>query len=271
MQIDSIMFPVLSFIKHAGVGNLVDRQKRYLSDKTGIPIYKPNAIDITKSRIPHQSTPMGDRMPEDVGRHMYNRLEIAVDDIKGGLDWTVADGCVLFDTKLTCPALNLTGQDKARRFALCADMPIQVTRRNQAATIHVSGLDPKVTEELLCELFIQAAPVVSVNIPLPDKITGKPRDFADAEYAMDIMNGIKLFGQPLKLNPADRDNTSASSVLGANLFVGNLDATVDEKMLQDPLLLLYVRQASGQAPYHAGRLDADEGLRVRRVRVVQVS
>ncbi|KAG9390042.1 RNA recognition [Carpediemonas membranifera] len=120
-------------------------------------------------------------------------------------------------------------------------MPIQVTRRNQAATIHVSGLDPKVTEELLCELFIQAAPVVSVNIPLPDKVTGKPRDFgfvefrneADAEYAMDIMNGIKLFGQPLKLNPADRDNSSASTILGANLFVGNLDATVDEKMLQD--------------------------------------
>ncbi|KAG9394610.1 hypothetical protein J8273_3864 [Carpediemonas membranifera] len=97
MQIDSIMFPVLSFIKHAGVGNLVERQKRYLSDKTGIPIYEPNAIDITKSRIPHQAMPMADQMPEDVGRHMYNRLEIGVDDVSGGLGWAVADDRVVFN------------------------------------------------------------------------------------------------------------------------------------------------------------------------------
>lgn len=43
--------------------------------------------------------------------------------------------------------------------------------RNQDATIYVGGLDDKVTESILWELFVQAGPVVSVNMP-KDRITG---------------------------------------------------------------------------------------------------
>ncbi|CAD7671569.1 unnamed protein product [Nyctereutes procyonoides] len=63
----------------------------------------------------------------------------------------------------------------------------------------------KVTEELLFELFHQAGPVVKVKIP-KDK-DGKPKQFAfvnfkhkvSVPYAMNLLNGIKLFGRPIKI------------------------------------------------------------------------
>lgn len=45
------------------------------------------------------------------------------------------------------------------------------------------------------------------------------------------MNMIKLYGKPIRVNKAssDRKNTD----VGANLFIGNLDEEVDEKLLHD--------------------------------------
>jgi len=53
----------------------------------------------------------------------------------------------------------------------------------------------------------------------------------DAEYAIKIMNMVKLFGKPIRVNKAARTNRSTD--VGANLFVGNLDPEVDEKLLYD--------------------------------------
>jgi splicing factor 3B subunit 4 len=49
--------------------------------------------------------------------------------------------------------------------------------------------------------------------------------------AVKIMNMIKLYGKPIRVNKAssDRKNTD----VGANLFIGNLDEEVDEKLLHD--------------------------------------
>lgn len=49
--------------------------------------------------------------------------------------------------------------------------------RNQDATIYVGGLDDKVTESILWELFVQAGPVVTVNMP-KDRITGAHQGYA---------------------------------------------------------------------------------------------
>uniref|UniRef100_A0A914ZBW3 Splicing factor 3B subunit 4 n=1 Tax=Panagrolaimus superbus TaxID=310955 RepID=A0A914ZBW3_9BILA len=110
--------------------------------------------------------------------------------------------------------------------------------RNQDATIYVGGLDDKVTEAVLWELFVQAGPVVTVNMP-KDRITGAHQGFGfvefmgeeDADYAMRIMNMIKLFGKPIKVNKASANEKNLD--VGANLFVGNLDPEVDEKLLFD--------------------------------------
>lgn len=44
------------------------------------------------------------------------------------------------------------------------------------ATIYVGGLDEKVTDGCLWELFVQAGPVVSVNMP-KDRVTGSHQGF----------------------------------------------------------------------------------------------
>ncbi|XP_066495874.1 RNA-binding protein 7 [Tiliqua scincoides] len=72
-------------------------------------------------------------------------------------------------------------------------------------TLFVGNLDAKVTEELLFELFHQAGPVIKVKIP-KDR-DGKPKMFAfvnfkheeSVPYSMSLLNGIKLYGRPLKI------------------------------------------------------------------------
>jgi splicing factor 3B subunit 4 len=127
-----------------------------------------------------------------------------------------------------------------------------VEQRNQEATLHVGSLDERVSEELLWELFVQCGPVVHVHIP-KDKVSGRHSGFGfvemrtieDAEYAMAVMQTVRLFGKPIRIN---RSAPSASSVsnaagtltgvraagdVGANLFVGNLASDVDEQTLFD--------------------------------------
>lgn len=71
--------------------------------------------------------------------------------------------------------------------------------------LFVGNLDPRATEEVLFELFLQAGPLVKVWIA-KDK-DGKLKQFAfvtfkheeSVPYAMSLMNGIRLFGRALKL------------------------------------------------------------------------
>jgi splicing factor 3B subunit 4 len=108
--------------------------------------------------------------------------------------------------------------------------------RNQEATVWVGGLDSMVNEQLLWELMLQAGPLVTVHIPR-DKITGEHSGYAfvefaseeDADYAMKIMNMVRLFGKALKINKASRDRKDMD--VGANVFVGNLDPDVEDQLL----------------------------------------
>ncbi|KAL5231039.1 hypothetical protein ABZP36_029815 [Zizania latifolia] len=110
--------------------------------------------------------------------------------------------------------------------------------RNQDATTYVGNLDPQVCEELLWELFVQAGPVVNVYVP-KDRVTNLHQGYGfvefrseeDADYAIKILNMIKLYGKPVRVNKASQDKKSLD--VGANLFIGNLDADVDEKLMYD--------------------------------------
>lgn len=111
--------------------------------------------------------------------------------------------------------------------------------RNQEATVYVGNLDPQVSEELVWELFIQAGPVVSVYLP-KDRVTNNHQGYGfvefraeeDADYSIKVLNMVKLYGKAIRINKASQDKTNSSDV-GANLFIGNLDPEVDEKMLHD--------------------------------------
>ncbi|XP_069470629.1 RNA-binding protein 7 [Ambystoma mexicanum] len=88
-------------------------------------------------------------------------------------------------------------------------------------TLFVGNLDPRVTEELMFELFLQAGPVIKVKIP-KDK-DGKTKNFAfvnfkheeSVPYAMNLLLGTKLFGRPLKIQ--FRSGSSHGSQNGGNV------------------------------------------------------
>ena len=53
----------------------------------------------------------------------------------------------------------------------------------------------------------------------------------DADYSIKIMNMIKLYGKPIRVNKASAHQKNLD--VGANIFIGNLDPEVDEKLLYD--------------------------------------
>lgn len=117
-------------------------------------------------------------------------------------------------------------------------MTLRINERNQDATLYVGGLDDNCSEAILWELFTQAGPVVNVHMP-KDRITGAHQGYGfvefssekDADYAMKIMNMVKLYGKPLRANKASANQKNQD--IGANIFIGNLDPEVDEKLLYD--------------------------------------
>ena len=50
----------------------------------------------------------------------------------------------------------------------------------------------------------------------------------DSSQAIKILNMIKVFGKPIRVNKASTDKSTKD--VGANLFIGNLDPDVDEKV-----------------------------------------
>ncbi|CCU98431.1 unnamed protein product [Malassezia sympodialis ATCC 42132] len=110
--------------------------------------------------------------------------------------------------------------------------------RNQEATCYVGNLDERVSDEIVWELMLQAGPVSHVYLP-KDRITQMHQGYAfaeyrtetDAEYACRILNGIKLYGKPIRVNMSANEKQDVD--IGANLFVGNLDSSVDERLLYD--------------------------------------
>ncbi|KAI8436619.1 hypothetical protein MSG28_010127 [Choristoneura fumiferana] len=106
------------------------------------------------------------------------------------------------------------------------------------ATIYVGGLDDRVSESLLWELFVQSGPVVNVHMP-KDRVTQTHQGYGfvefmgeeDADYAIKVMNMIKLYGKPVRVNKASAHQKNLD--VGANVFIGNLDPEVDEKLLYD--------------------------------------
>ncbi|KAG8217195.1 hypothetical protein J3R82DRAFT_5278, partial [Butyriboletus roseoflavus] len=110
--------------------------------------------------------------------------------------------------------------------------------RNQEATVYLGNLDERVSDAIIWELMLQAGPVVNVHLP-KDRVSMAHQGYGfceflteeDAEYACKIMNQIKLWGKPIRVNKASSDKKQLD--VGANLFIGNLDENVDERLLYD--------------------------------------
>ncbi|KNC79558.1 hypothetical protein SARC_08057, partial [Sphaeroforma arctica JP610] len=80
--------------------------------------------------------------------------------------------------------------------------------------------------------------VLNVHVP-KDRVTFTHQGYGfvefisedDADYAIKILNMIKLYGKPIRVNKASADKKQMD--IGANLFIGNLAPEVDEKMMYD--------------------------------------
>jgi splicing factor 3B subunit 4 len=92
---------------------------------------------------------------------------------------------------------------------------------------------------MVYEIMLQMGPIHNIHMPR-DRVTQSHQGFGfvefrspqDAEYAANVMNGVKLYGKSLRVNKASADKQKQAEV-GAELFVGNLDSMVDEKILYD--------------------------------------
>ncbi|EOR00206.1 hypothetical protein E3P92_01672 [Wallemia ichthyophaga] len=119
-----------------------------------------------------------------------------------------------------------------------SNIPGKDVDRNQEATIYIGNIPEAVSDAIIWELMLQAGPVSSVHLP-KDRVSMSHQGFGfcefvndeDAEYACKIMNQIKLYGKPIRVNKASTDRKQMD--VGANLFIGNLDPSVDERLLFD--------------------------------------
>lgn len=105
--------------------------------------------------------------------------------------------------------------------------------------MYCGNLHERVTPRILHELMLNAGRVRNVNMPI-DRVNGQHQGFGfveyhteeEADYAPKIMNNITLYGTRIRVNKASADK-QRNVEIGAELFVGNLDAMVDEKTLYD--------------------------------------
>eukprot|EP00270_Netrium_digitus_P018202 TRINITY_DN687_c0_g1_i1.p1 TRINITY_DN687_c0_g1~~TRINITY_DN687_c0_g1_i1.p1 ORF type:complete len:681 (-),score=247.77 TRINITY_DN687_c0_g1_i1:121-2163(-) len=111
-----------------------------------------------------------------------------------------------------------------------------------SASLYVGDLDKDVTEAQLYEVFSQVGPVASIRV-CRDAVTRRSLGYAyvnynsaldesAAERALDALNYQPINGKAMRIMWCHRDPSTRKSGVG-NIFIKNLDESIDNKALHD--------------------------------------
>lgn len=117
--------------------------------------------------------------------------------------------------------------------------PLLYREQDKDATVYIGNIDERAAPDMVYEIMLQMGSIQNIHMPR-DRVTQSHQGFGfvefrtptDAEYAANVMNGVKLYGKSLRVNKASADKQKTTDI-GAELFVGNLDPSADEKILYD--------------------------------------
>lgn len=117
--------------------------------------------------------------------------------------------------------------------------------------LFVGNLDSRVTEEILWELFLQAAPLNAVHIP-KDKETGRNKTFGfvslsevvSVPFTISLLNGITLYGKPITVKQAQGNTNSPLNQSVSNSGYGILPPRMSPFENQNGQLNMFSRSGS---------------------------